>query len=502
MSQMKDAPATTSGLNDPVLTKLLAGRKKEEKKLPFQLKLPSIGNLEEAKKAMRLQAERQIEIQKNVPNAEEFVTHVLGFISDVERLAEVHGDEILKGPYNEDGREITVGEKVEQLDHEIQELFDHEESAIRMAAHLAYLRFELRPQEMDRGSLFSLIEKFVEEGYFEENLQGSGSIRVWKKSFSLSSSTRFGGMKENEETQIGRLVAAHVKRIQEEYVEEIRTDEEKLAKQITSDFTVMDLWEGKEGTCLMEVPKGTMLWRDFDAGTEKERYLPGGKILISVNGDGIQIQGATGGIKRQATQIKQVENETRRKITIPLKEFRTSEGELVDKDDSPQPNASYKLRSWKAKYRAAWFLLHRGFELALKRAKGHEIRSRLQKQADLSPKEFLLEEKDGTVWLEFRQSWIDGEKIKFYDHPGVLVRRFRGPEDERRIRLLGCLPQHEAYFEACMTISNGFSEGDRFQGLDYPLGKFLRAIWKVVKTAEVREQRERAWNEEPAATQE
>lgn len=479
-------------LRDTSFEELLEQKKREEKQSPFKLNLPVLG-IEAAKKALEKQVVHTIEVREKAPEAERFVAQSLAFIADVKRAVTRYGKGILDGPYEEEGRKITVGEKVQQLEEANRELFSCREGEVRRAAHRAKLRFLLRPQEdrdeedkLDRAAFLDIVRQLQREGYLEEDPKGP--IRVWKKSFSLSRSNEFGPLGDQEEEEVRKLVAAHTRHIREEYHEELQSEEEKLKEQ--ADSTVSEIWDEKKGTCLMYIPKGTMIWKDRETGEENERSLPNGKVLVVSNEDGIQLAGgALGtGLERQVREIKRVENEFKRKIAIPLEEFKTPDDNLLDKDKCPEPRVSPKLRPWAAKYKAVWHLLRRGFELHLKRRQGQEAREKLKEQGGLSPKEFLLEGKCGKCYLEWRLPWIDGED-KFFDHPGILVERFPDKETGKtKIRMFNCLPQHASYFEGCMT-ANGFFEGEKFEGLPPKLGRFLRAMWKVIKAADVRRSR-------------
>ncbi len=357
--------------------------------------------------------------------------------------------ELIRGAKREVRELVTT--KVAKAQQDINNLLHHEMPAYRRAAWLGLLEYEFSKDLHSRQEAESLFEKLVREGRLVEN--STGPLKAYGKSYAISSDSCF---EEPEVAEARGCLATLLSRVFQETGKAREEKAQELRTQGSSDLKL--LIAGKAGKYVVEVPaektvqNGKSFWRG------------GGTILVESDGKEIEPLDASGSIEGAIEEARELE------VFLKLYALNLTKPPVVPGLD---PEKGKKLQ-------LLWHLLKRAIRHKEEVERIARAKEAYASRVTVTDQEFFPEQKPGVCLAEFQRAWqnLDGSTgpSNFF----FLVER-KEEEGAKRIRIAETPDHLGNFFASCMGEYT--EEGNKFEGVPYPLRAVLMAIYGQVVQA-------------------
>ncbi len=411
------------------------------------------------------------------------VKNGLPFVRQVDDIVKSEGEDYLEMAIEvvttKDGEKSTVQKPAGQVRNEFVDSIDGylnwpEDGVvgklIRRAGHSAVVMFEIG-QAQSLPDLHSALADIYRRGYLDEaedgKIRGPGG-----KNYSLTDDKRFGEMGNDPETvkEIVDLINVQVARFRREFYQDAKAVERRLVGE--SKMSIADLCDGQvtgNGLCALKL-------------VPHDRFRDEGVLQVRLDEDG-RIWPMVGSGRLQEI-VASLQNS---KAFITLDSLFNADGDLEEKP--PRFNSRIRLgeeefRAWVGLRIKFWHWVRQGVANSLRESerqkKAEEAKQagaeRIQKIKDaltddrpiIDEKQWLSGKAGDTILVNER--WDDNGKL----YPLVVVRVRREVKDEAFISIVSTSPDSAELFDG---VKGEYAEGERFQGVKDPLGRFLRAMY-------------------------
>lgn len=346
---------------------------------------------------------------------------------------------------------------------------------------LAWADALVRTCPVRRGPVTETIERLTKESFLvvvENGDQKANVVRIYSKNYTLGVELRKNPQAQVVLEALNQLVgrtAEHGREVFQDQLAELQrlVGESSLSPAELRSY--IGTGSGKDGRIILPVPDKV---RERDG-----RFFKGGPVLVEVHEGKVRILDGAGTVQRTARQIG--ESETFLGIG-QLANERVNLGSA-----QPPPEVFNRIVAIHDMVRrglaAAEEAEVREARKAEQRAQVDAEREELKSKADLTPEEFFLEKRVGTIFFDFgrkpfgREKRENGkavlgkddkpEKELFWDVICLVERRMDG-----QIRVAECPDRLRSFFGGACDWT---MPEERFQGLPYPLGVLLRIGFKM-----------------------
>jgi len=338
-----------------------------------------------------------------------------------------------------DGRE-ALGETLERVEKGLEVLLNHPTRAAQRAAKLALLKFKFSQENESLEELFQELEEkgILTSSYSFKEVSPEAQFFFKGRFFTLNPPELLEGFDKERDTQIAEWIKEASEALKDSILREQRRKELELSSQ--TDIIIDDLFEEKEGRCLLEVPP------QID---EQGMRRPGGILLVELKERKIFPLDALGKIEPGVKRAKEAG------VYVPFDSLRWDNPPYL-KGLDPQKGALVQM---------LWHLIQR----ARKAEELQKEKEAMKEKADLSPREFLFEKKEGVCFLEFKGLWRNPDG-SFQENVYFLIERKGG-----NLKLVS-VPSHLCtFFKECLEE---YPDKERFTACPQPLQAVLKAIYR------------------------
>jgi len=370
-----------------------------------------------------------------------------------------------------EARELAA-ERIQYATEELNKLLHQEKTAAyRRAAWEAFLTHRLSRSVKSHDEVVALLEELVQNGYLvklappspDDQARSFGDIFAYDRSFSISPDAMFG---EQEKAEVRRLLV----KLQQQAYEAVRLVKMAAVQNLMdqSGLTEDEFLAFTPGRFAIEVPPEPYQTE------EGPKWRSGGIVLLEVTPDQFILPiAATAGLQHSIEEAV--------RLQVRLK------ADSLHQDTAPFiPNL---VREKGAKVKLLWHIIKRGLHASAKRREMAELKNDFAESATISAEEFYAGQ-TGVALIQYDSIWDvlspDRQVVGHIDSMFFLVERFLQEKEDgqkRFIRITQLPPHLSEYLAQCQ---GEYPEGEKFQGVPYPLGAVLQAVYgQLAKAAHI-----------------
>jgi len=405
----------------------------------LELSLPETPGVPDQKN-IRARAKK---IKEGIPQIKEWIGKALAFLDWFRKLPRIE-------------REAVPVSEVEKVEKGLRRLLQEEPvRAWRRAAWEALFEHYFSQEAPNTQEAKRTVNNLVEGGYLLLNSKGVGCINAFGRTYSVPPESCF---ERNELDHLQEMITCFFRAITERERAKWRETTESLLEQ--SELSLKEFLEGTPGKFALRVPPEQII--NYSTGEPTGFWRPGGTLLVESDGKVIRPLAAAGRIEAGVKEAKELG------VYLFLN--------TLAHTSPPRPKALGPERQ--RKISLLWYLLQRGIKALEQKERLLFLRERFKEKATVSPEEFFLQGEPGLCAAEFRGRWRtpEGEQI---NNVFFLVQR-EIHQGHKYLTLKKIPPHLKKLLNHCLKTH---PEGEKFQGVDQPLGTILRAIFGQLRKA-------------------